>query len=105
MNKGWRTISHLELELDEEGLSQALWLRNGNAEAMGFYCDLGARYVNGDHNFPPTSGWYDTAGHSLTFTPAYYRRVEETGEGRSQPLSDSGHKPASGKRPRAGLHT
>jgi hypothetical protein len=77
MNKGWRSISHLKLELDEEGLSQALWLRNRDQEAMGFYCDLGARSAHGDDNFPPTSGWYRADGHSLTFTPAYYRPVEE----------------------------
>jgi hypothetical protein len=85
MNKGWRSISHLKLELDEEGLSQTLWLRNGNAEAMGFYCDLGVRRVNGDDDFPPTSGWYDADGRPLTFTPVYYRPVDETAEGENPP--------------------
>jgi hypothetical protein len=77
MNHGWRSISHLKLDLDVEGLSETLWLRNGDEEAMGFYCDLSARSANGDDDLRPTSGWYDTDGRSLNFTPAYYRPVEE----------------------------
>jgi hypothetical protein len=75
--KRWRSISHLKLELDEEGLSKAYWLKNGKRQVVGFYCDLAQSCRGGDNDLPPTKGWYDTDGRPLEFIPAEYCSVEE----------------------------
>ncbi|QJP12617.1 hypothetical protein G3545_02420 [Starkeya sp. ORNL1] len=76
MTHSWRSITHLQLKLDDEGISEEFWLKNGDQQAIGFYCDLGLPSADGDDDLPPTAGWYDTNGQPLGFTPAQYRPLD-----------------------------
>lgn len=76
MTQDWQSISHLKHELDCEGLGEAVWLKNEDQEALGFFCDLAAAAPDGDAGLPPSAGWYDTYGQPLGFAPVLYRRVD-----------------------------